>query len=282
MPSLEDRVEVIRSETEALKAYLNTLTPDAWSRPSACKLWEIRDVVGHLVWVAEFYLDIISRGIKGDPSAPEGRPPADALNAPSFDQYIAQRAIARRERLGGKLLSTFEARYEELNRLLAGLGPQDWKKPCSFWRSRTIPVEGLTFLAVQELVIHGWDIRSQIEPGASLSPASLMFLIERIPRRPAPWSTPFRTTFESATVRYRFELKGTAPGRYDVVVENGQAQMELASEAKANLVISCPADTFVLLMYGRHSVASALAVGLAAIEGDPGLVADFDRWLKGG
>ena len=72
---------------------------------------QVRDVVAHLVWGAEFWLDTISRGVNGDASAPEGRPPANALNAPSFDEYIAQSAITRRESLGDQLLQTFHARY---------------------------------------------------------------------------------------------------------------------------------------------------------------------------
>ena len=205
MDAIETRVKLIKSESEGFGQYLDSLAPDNWSHNSACDLWEVRDVVAHLVWVAEFYLDTISRGVNGDASAPEGRPPADALNAPSFDEFIAQNAIIRRESLGDQLLQTFHARYDQLNQLMARLEPQDWEKPCAFWRSRTIPVESFTFLTVQELAVHGWDIRSMIEPASSVSVQSVPTLLERIPLRPVPWLSDFEiSTPAAAPIRYRF------------------------------------------------------------------------------
>ena len=38
----------------------------AWRRPSACHRWEVRDVVGHLILVAELYLSVVSRGLQGN------------------------------------------------------------------------------------------------------------------------------------------------------------------------------------------------------------------------
>ena len=71
MDAIETRVKLIKSESEGFGQYLDSLAPDNWSHNSACDLWEVRDVVAHLVWVAEFYLDTISRGVNGDASAPE-------------------------------------------------------------------------------------------------------------------------------------------------------------------------------------------------------------------
>ncbi|MCH8281580.1 MAG: maleylpyruvate isomerase N-terminal domain-containing protein [Chloroflexi bacterium] len=50
MVTLQDRVELVRSESERLQSYLQTLPKDAWDRPSACDPWTVADVVGHLVW----------------------------------------------------------------------------------------------------------------------------------------------------------------------------------------------------------------------------------------
>jgi hypothetical protein len=91
-------------------------------------------VVGHLTWAVEFYTDTISRGVQGDTSLLTDRPPGDSPEAAVFNAYIAQRAIAWRERLGEQLLPTFRTRYEQLHHLLVGLPPQAWEKPCAFWR----------------------------------------------------------------------------------------------------------------------------------------------------
>lgn len=42
--------DVIRTEREALVAFLETLTPEQWSTPSLCAGWRVQDVAGHLAW----------------------------------------------------------------------------------------------------------------------------------------------------------------------------------------------------------------------------------------
>ena len=96
---VESRFELVRSESEQLKRYLYSLPPDAWSRPGACHRWEVRDVVAHLAGGAEFYAAMISRGMQGDSSPPNGLPAAGGVNGVSFAETIAQRAISLREQL---------------------------------------------------------------------------------------------------------------------------------------------------------------------------------------
>jgi putative sterol carrier protein len=69
--------------------------------------------------------------------------------------------------------------------------------------------------------------------------------------------------------------------RRDIVVEGEKARMEPPGEVSANLYVSGDTGTFILLMYGRLSLASALATGSFKAEGDLELVADCDRWLEG-
>ena len=54
-------VPIVHTETNGLAQFLDTLSADDWRRPSACELWTIRDVVAHLIWVADFYTDTVSR-----------------------------------------------------------------------------------------------------------------------------------------------------------------------------------------------------------------------------
>ena len=55
MDSPEARVKIAIGEAERLKEYLNSLSPEAWSKPNACTLWEVRDVVAHLELNSESY-----------------------------------------------------------------------------------------------------------------------------------------------------------------------------------------------------------------------------------
>ncbi len=283
MDTLEDLVQLIHAESERLTHSLHTLSPESWHRPSACALWEIRDVVGHLTWLAEFFVDIISRGVHGDASVPAGRPPGDAPTTGSFNAYIAQRAIARRESLGAQLLPTCSAGYAALSRLLAGLTPPDWNKPCAFWPSvGTVPVRTLLVQIIQELAIHGWDIRSRLAPAAPLSPESLPVLMARIPARlRGSGAANFRLDARLPTpVRYRFELTGAVPSTHDLIVENGTVRMEPAGTASPHVTFRCETERFVLLMYRRLTLEPMMAAGQLVVEGDHGLTTAFDQWLR--
>jgi uncharacterized protein (TIGR03083 family) len=277
-------VPLIQSEAARLTQYLHTLPPEAWTRPSACERWEVRDVVGHLTWIAEFYTDTISRGVQGDASLLTDRPPGDVPEAAAFNTYIAQRAIAYRERLGAQLLPTCRTRYEQLHHLLVGLSPQDWDTPCAFWRFMgNLPVRAFLPLTMQELAIHGWDIRSRLETTAPLSAESLSVLLARIPVRfGVPGYADFRLDAQApAPVRYRFGLTGTISSTHDIVVENAKARMEPAGTATPHVTFRCETDIFVLMMYRRLTLEPALAAGQLVVEGDQGLATAFDRWLKG-
>jgi hypothetical protein len=216
----------------------------------------------------------ISRGVRGDSSPPEGFPPAGEGDVAARMEANAHRSIALRESLGETLLPTFGARCDSLNRLLAGLGPHDWDDLC-YHPLATISVRTYIDLRITELAVHEWDIRSRLETSAHLSAECLPAVMDLIPVlvvgrlfQPGSWlSTP---------VRYRFELTGTVPGWHDIVVEGGKARMEPAGTAPANVTFRCDAETFPLLVYGRTTLARAVADGRIAVEGDRKLAAQFE------
>ena len=50
------RTHLARFEAERLASYLGTLSAEGWNYSTACDLWQVGDVVGHLVWIGEFYV----------------------------------------------------------------------------------------------------------------------------------------------------------------------------------------------------------------------------------
>jgi uncharacterized protein (TIGR03083 family) len=276
-------VTVFHAEAARLAQYLDTLPPSAWTQPSACEGWEVRDVLGHLTFVAEFYADVIARGVQGDTALLPDRPPGDGPELAAFHAYLAQRAIAIRAREGDHLRATFRTHYEQLYHLLAGLAPQDWDKPCAFWRfAGNIPVRTFLPLVIPELVIHGWDIRSRFETPAPLSAASVPVLLGRIPGLLAfPGVGAFRLDAGAPRpVRYRFELTGAVPGTYDIHVDNDTARIVPVDPVTPHVTFRCAPEIFVLLMYRRLTLEPSMQSGLLAVDGDPRLTAAFDRWLK--
>src|SRR5262249_47750081 len=173
MDSPEETVQLVIAESERLTQYLTTLPPEAWSKPSACDRWEVRDVVTHLAGQAEYYAAWIARSMQGDASTPEGFPAAGSANAASYAEGSAQRVLARREQLGDQVLSAFITATAQLNHRLTSLGPQDWEKPHFFNSLGLAPLRFRPALRLFELVLHGWDIRSRLEANVHLPAESL-------------------------------------------------------------------------------------------------------------
>ena len=279
MVTLQDRVKLVKSESDRLKEYLTGLPSDAWSRASACDAWQVRDVVGHLTWAAEGFADSISRGVGGDASAqaPFDFSPGTA-KASSLAEHIAQCAIDHREALGDGLLAAFITSSDRLNQAFSELGPQDWDKQCGFLSWRRTPE---TFLLgrVPELAIHDWDIRSRFEPMAALSAGSLPALMERVPNF-VGWSFHPGPSL-SEPLRYRFELTGPGSTNKDVVVQGDVCRLEPAGDGPIIGPFRCDTSTFVLLMCGRLAAGAAFSEGRLAVESGRGLVEEFAGWFGG-
>lgn len=280
MDAPEARVRLVLAESERLKHYLHSLPPEAWKQPSACDRWEVRDVVAHLVLGAEIYTESISRGLQGDASAPAGRPPVGSFNAASFSEPMAQTTLSRRESLGDQVLSTFDATNDQLNLLHAGVGPQDWEKRCYHGAAALVaPVRTFLDLRMFELALHGWDIRSSLEPEAHLSAESLPILIGLIPQL-IGWGFWSGSRLPSP-IRYRFHLTGPGASHSDILVAGDTVQMEPVGTDMAHVTFHCDTETFVLLMLGRLPLPAALAESRLVATGEAEWVDAFAQWFRG-
>ena len=283
MDSYEDRVVLLRSDSERFAQYVSALPDEAWGRQSACDRWQVADVVAHLVGVAEFYAGTVTRGIQGDTSAPEGRAPAGSASAASSAEGIALGALANRERLGAELLATFRAKDGHLNDVLAGVQPQDRDKPC-YHPGGFVPAGNFVDMRFKELALHEWDIRSALEPEAGLSPASLPSMMHLISNSLASGSLPWAFwpgPDLPASARFRFDVTGPVQLKADVAVEGDKVRLEGSGEAPADVSFRCDTETFVLLMYGRLAPASAIKKGRLEAEGGSELTEQFSQWFKG-
>ena len=286
MATEAERVKVVQTESERLKQYLAALPEDAWTKPSACALWEIRDVVAHLSSAANAYTGHITRGLRGDTSPPAaGRPAPHIFKTHTQEerrQWVAelgQRPIALRERLGNDLLSVFGQNWDQFSHLIATLGSQDWYKPC-YHSFGMIPVRAVVNVGVFELTIHGWDIRSALEPSAHLSPDALPAVLDFFSECLHWFFLP--DTRLPIPIRYRFALTGALSSQWDIVVEGDTAHMESAAETTpAHATFGCDGETFALLMCGRIGFDAAMGDKRVIPTGDMASVQAFKKWFEG-
>jgi uncharacterized protein (TIGR03083 family) len=285
MATQAECVTVLQTEFERLKQYLAALPADAWTKPSACALWEVRDVVAHLTMGIEGFTLRITRGLQGETSPPEGLP------SPHLWQTLAQEErreralrlapgpIALRERLGKDLLSGFSHAWDSFTHLLATLSPQEWHQPCYHGRG-IIPVHSLAHAGIFELAIHGWDIRSALEPSAPLAPDVLAAILDFFAACPHWFFLPDARL--SIPIRYRFTCTGTLNRQWDIVVEGDNVHMGPAADATpANVTFACEVETFVLMMCGRIGFDAALGDKRIIPTGDMAIAQAFKKWFRG-
>jgi len=284
-------VGLIRSESDRLRDYVNSLSSEDLDRPSPCERWNVGEVIAHLVWFKETYGGMMERGLRGDLSPAGGFPPFPP-GTPNrqviIDEFYGQAAIDLRRTLGENVISALGEYYDWLNDLLKGIGPEDWDMPCNHPAGiRTVESFILTILS--ELALHEWDIRSSLKSSGwtfpSVSDSSVPTILEKIPsNRGRPWSISFPDMAKSpGPIRYRFELTGAAATKTDLIFEGDKGRMEHAEGAAvaADVMVNCETSTFILLMYGRLTLGSAIAANLLTAKGSTDLIAAFDRWLEG-
>jgi hypothetical protein len=177
-------------------------------------------------------------------------PPEGKIDRETFPVWAAQQAIAYRKRQGEQLLDTFTTLNAQLHKLMTGLRPQDWEKPCYHPLGRR-EVKVLTVFRAIELSMHAWDIQSVLEPSASLLPESLPILMERIP---AMLSGTFQPdTRLRSPIRYRFLVTGAVSGELDLVIDGDRLREEPVGTSEAQVTCRSDTETFALLMFHRLS-----------------------------
>jgi uncharacterized protein (TIGR03083 family) len=186
--------------------------------------------------------------------------------------------LATKQKLGEQLLPAFNAAYEEIDQFLARLDASDGDKPC-YHPGAIVPVSGFVNLRLMELYVHGWDMRSRLEAPAHLPPESWPVLLDLLPQFLGYMVVP--ASQEAEGRRYRFVLTERVTDARDVVVADGALRLEAANQTRAQVTVACDTETFLLLMWGRLSLETAITEGQVSIEGDRRLAADFGRWYKG-
>ena len=274
MEQRQYRIELGHKAATRLSQFLQTLSLDAWRYPSACDGWEVGDVVAHLAWVAEVYIDMIKQGRRGDLTPWENFPDPHTIDLTAYHQFVAQTATAYHQRHGDHLIATFTDGYDTLHHLFLSLGPDDWDKPC-FHPFGFFPVRMFVDLRISELAMHEWDIRSPLDPDFHLWAESIPLFMERAAALRgfypgAPLSTP---------IRYRFALTGPSASTHDIIVEGERARMETAGNGHAAVTFHCDTETFILLMYGRVTHEAALTSGCLMGEGNYQLIKTFGQYF---
>ena len=270
-------IPLIKDEASHLRDFCAALAPEAWGTPSACAGWSIGDVFAHLTQGAQTWSASLRRALAGD----AGPPPGEQTLRPGErgSEATAQRAIAFRQEQGATgLLQVFAAGYAHFDAVLRTVQATDWDRPC-YHRRGNMSVRNYVVLRLQELTIHGWDIRSAFDATATLSVPPLPWLMPCVER----WlSSAFRPVPELTTpLRYRFETSGPFAVQQDIMVSQDGLRLETVAAHAADVIFRCPTGAALLLIYGRLSLHRAAEAGWLEIVGPRSQAALFPALFQG-
>jgi uncharacterized protein (TIGR03083 family) len=270
-------IPLLQAEVSHLQNAMAGFDSAAWSRPSACAGWTVGDVMAHLIEGARRWCDGIARAVAGDANPPPGQ---RALHpGERGSEVTAQRALAFRQEVGDTALRTaFTAGYQQLHQVLLGLHAADWDKPC-FHRRGVLPVRDYVGLRLQELTIHGWDMRSAFDAAATVSEGPLPVLVGIAQRwlsntfHPAPGLT--------APVRYRFDIAAPVPIHQDMLVSQDSFLIMPVASSPADVTFRCTTGNYLLFVYGRLSLEGPVPSGRLQVEGNRQQAAFFSALFRG-
>lgn len=268
---------LVESEATNLHQFLTKLSQEEWLQPSACTGWTVADVAAHLTQSAYTWSEGITRAQVGDAGPPPGQ---QALRpGERGSEVTAQRAVELRQEKGkDQLLEDFSNGYARLGQVLRGLQPEDWDKAC-FHRRGVLPVRDYVGLRIQELTIHGWDMRSAFDESAEPSEQPLSVLVGMVPR----WltNTFSREVAPPAPVRYRFDIPGPVPVHQDVLVGGERFSIKPVSGGDADVTFRGSTGNYLLLIYGRLDLNKGVPAGRLNISGDLEQAVRFNALFRG-
>ena len=261
-PNMPETIALLRSESDALAAFLAGLDTEGWGRQSACTAWTIADAAAHIAQGSQGSSLALTRARDGDPSPPEGARLLEAGDRAS--EPTAERAKAfSAGKDAADLLQAYREGADLLVQTVSDLQPEDWEKP-SFHRRGFIPIHENVTRRIQEIAIHGWDIRSAFDPASEISEAGAREIATVAHR----WLNACFVPLEGgANARFRFDVSGPNPFSEDVVLEGNGFRIESTADATPDVTFRSNTSAYVLLIYGRLDISSGSTPVQLEIDG---------------
>jgi len=275
----EERVGVLRSEIGRITTRLGELDVDLLDHPAVGD-WKIRDVVAHLVVVAEFYTDNINRGASGDAGASSGWPPPGTgrgvVSAPGIRQKAEQVADTLEATVIDRLYSSGMALADALDADELSLEFECYH-PGGIIRANRFAV-----LFLKELGLHEWDIFEALEPPCRMShwavDAALQAMEEELASGSLRWLTDPDASPDPLT--FRVITSGDPAVERDLLLESHETRLVAIDEGRnVNSWLRVDVADFVLACSGRSDLVAVVNEGRA--EGDPEALGVLTRRLTG-
>ncbi len=274
------RCRLLEDETARVASWLRSRTTGELDAPAVGD-WSIREVVAHLVVVADFYAGNVERGALGDSAAPPGRPPAGSMRGASAAAGVLAGAAATAAATSEDPLGAFEQSAKRLNAQLTGLNQDQLDLP-GYHPGGLLPLNRFLLLRAKELCVHEWDMRAPNDASARISElgvaAVLRIIDENIASGSLRWAyLPDAGVAEPLHVGVELD----DPVRWSAAFTVTADSIDMHNNARTpDATITGDAEAFVRVVYGRLDPDIAVENGALSFD-PPDLAGRFGRWFNG-
>lgn len=234
---MTDTVAAFRTSIEQLRDLVESLAPEDLDAQAYPTEWTVADVLSHLGSGSVIFGRWLDDRLAGN-ETPDGFPQSvwDEWNAKSSPQRASDALVADAAFLA-RLDSTSE---QERAGFEFSFGPMAFN------------FEEFVGLRLNEHVLHRWDVAVVLDPGATLDPAGVQVVVDRL-------GLTARMTGQPTEGERHLHVRTSGPRR-DFDLSLGEA-VSLAPAAPVDVPdLELPAEAFIRLVYGRLDPAHTPAV----------------------
>jgi len=257
-------LSLLRQEYRDLLTIATSLDDKQWAATSPCEEWEVRDVVGHLVDVAESYLGYFTLAEKGwdvgDPLGWGAYPKALSASAQSYRRLPRLELLARLEGLSEPLFAKLDALDAE--QWTTMLVPHRYGGP--------LPPFVMAVFQLIDYAVHSWDVRVATGGPDDIAYETAQPLV--------PFSfTVYNFLFDAekaagqdVTLQYDLEHRDDTLEPWTVAIRQGQLVVTPGSPESSDATLRLTPSQLLLRVF-RHQT--------CAVTGDDDAVARFEKVL---
>ncbi|MEV0055928.1 maleylpyruvate isomerase family mycothiol-dependent enzyme [Saccharopolyspora shandongensis] len=244
-----DWLAALHASSQRLAEWVADLTDDQLSTPSYADGWSIAQVLSHLGSAAEIGVVLVQRGIDGDPTGL-----AERDITPVWRRWDAMSATEQRE-----AWRAADTRHLEL---LGSAVDATLRIPCC---AGLLSVPFYAGYRLSEQSVHGWDVEVALDPSATVPPAEVELLWQRLDRV----ATRFRDAEALARLKPgQVALELTEPRRTLCLDLGGELHILPCEPGDPTATVWGTAEAVLRLVYGRNRTEDGVTADGAATVDD--------------
>jgi uncharacterized protein (TIGR03083 family) len=236
----DNLLRVVHAEAEGMFEMAGA--EGAWERPTACPMWQVRDIVGHLIDVTESYF-------VGFDAARSGAAIAEPLGLRVMADRLDEGARGHRDLTQQEALDRLRTDFAKLMEICQALGPDEWGGTVVTHKYMgPLPAFFYPVFQLMDYGVHGWDIRQGTGQAHGLTADAADLLV---PFMFILWQATAAVPASFSPVSVGVRVSGRNAGDYLVGVSPDGLSYELGDISGQPAVLGFDPGSLVLTAFGR-------------------------------